>query len=163
MNPFFESKSISFVPLSERLVKDYLILINDFENVQKYIRRRFVPREPFTEEQELNWVRNKLAESACIFSMLEKGTGDFIGNIELMNLTDSEGELGIAVTADKQNKGFGTQAVAAMVAYGFERLGLKRICLKANPENIRALHVYEKCGFCEIDRTADHVFMEITR
>ena len=161
MNPIFESKSISFVPLSERLVKEYLVLINDFENVQKYIRRRFVPREPFTEEQEINWVRDKLAENACIFSMLEKETGDFIGNIELMNLTDSEGELGIAITADKQNRGFGTQAVAAMVAYGFEQLGLKSICLKANPENTRALHVYEKCGFCEIDRTDDHVLMEV--
>ena len=163
MNPIFESKIISFVPLSERLVKDYLILINDFENVQKHIRRHSVPREPFTEEQELNWVRNKLAESACIFSMLEKGTGDFIGNIEFKALTDSDGELGISVTADKQNKGFGTQAVSAMVAYGFDRLGLKRIFLKANPENGRALRVYEKCGFRETDRTDDHVLMEMSQ
>ena len=163
MNPIFESKSISFVPLSERLVKDYLILINDFENVQKHIRRHSVPREPFTEEQEIEWVRDKLAENACAFSMIEKKTGDFIGNIELMDRDESEKELGIAITAKKQNMGFGTEAVSALLTYGFGVLGLKRIFLKANPENTRALHVYEKCGFREIDRTEDHVLMETSR
>ena len=161
MNPIFESKNISFVPLSERLVKDYLILINDFENVQKYIRRNSVPREPVTEEQELNWVREKSEENACIFSMLEKKTGDFIGNIELMDRNESEKELGIAVTAKKQNMGFGTEAVSALLSYGFGVLGLKRIFLKANPENSKAIHVYETCGFREYDRTDDHVLMEV--
>ena len=161
MNPIFESKSISFVPLSERLVKDYLILINDFENVQKHIRRHSVPHEPYTEAQEIEWVREKLAENTCTFSMIEKKTGDFIGNIELMDQNESEKELGIAVTAKKQNMGFGTEAVSALLTYGFGVLGLKRIFLKANPENTRALHVYEKCGFREYDRTEDHVLMEV--
>ena len=163
MKLIFESENIGFVALSEHLVKDYLAMINDEENVQKYIRRVHVPREPYTEEQEIEWVREKTAENACTFSMIEKKTGDFIGNIELMDRNESEKELGIAVTAKKQNMGFGTEAVSALLTYGFGVLGLKRIFLKANPENSRAIHVYERCGFRIYDRTEDHVFMEITR
>ncbi len=50
-----------------------------------------------------------------------------------------------------------------MTACGLEQLELKRICLKANSENTGTLRVYEKCGFREIDRTADHVFMETSQ
>ena len=163
MNPIFESERICFVTLSEELIGDYLAMINDEENVQKYIHRVYVPHEPFTEAQEIEWVREKLAENACAFSMIEKKTGEFIGNIELMDRDESEKELGIAITAKKQNMGYGTEAVSALLTYGFGVLGLKRIFLKANPENTRALHVYEKCGFREYDRTEDHVLMETSR
>lgn len=162
MKMVFESENIYFVEVSEQLVKDYLVMLNDHEHVQKHIRRKYVPREPLTEEQEIKWVHEKLTEKASIFSMIEKKTGSFIGNIEFMNMNDFEGELGIAITAEKQNKGYGTEAVFAMIEYGIRRLGLKRIILKANPENARAIHVYEKCGFREYHRTDDHVFMETT-
>ena len=62
-----------------------------------------------------------------------------------------------------QEKGYGTEAIPAMVRYGMETLGLRRIFLKVYPDNVRAIHVYEKCGFREYDRTADDVFMEITQ
>ena len=95
--------------------------------------------------------------------MLERDTGDFIGNIELMDIADGAGELGIAVTAAMQDKGYGTEAVRAMVRYGMDTLGLRRVFLKVFPDNARAIRVYEKCGFREYDRTADDVFMEIIK
>lgn len=159
----FESERINFVKLSERLVPEYLAMINDVEHVQKQIRRTYVPRDPFTEEQEIEWVRKNLEEKALAFSMIEKVSGDFIGNIDLRNRQGAEAELGIAITAKKQNMGYGTEAVAAVIGYGMDRAGLKRITLRANPDNKRAIHVYEKCGFREYDRTEEHVLMELTR
>ena len=94
--------------------------------------------------------------------MLERDGGRFIGNIELMDVTDVQGELGIAVTGARQDLGYGTEAVRAMIRYGTERLGLRRIFLRTDADNARAIHVYRKCGFREYDRTADRVFMEIT-
>ena len=114
-------------------------------------------------EQERVWVRRKLAETAAVFSMIERKSGRFIGNIEFMDLTDTQGELGIAITAQMQDKGFGTEAVAAMTDHGFSRLGLKRIWLRTRPFNLRAVHVYKKCGFAEYDRDEDHIYMEILR
>ncbi|MBQ9827958.1 MAG: GNAT family N-acetyltransferase, partial [Lachnospiraceae bacterium] len=69
----------------------------------------------------------------------------------------------IAITAGMQDRGFGTEAVRAMIEYGFGQMKLKRIFLKVYPHNLRAIHVYRKCGFIEYDRTDEDIFMEITR
>lgn len=158
MQPIFESDNISFVRVSEKLLPDYLAMVNDIEHVARFVGDR---RETIPAEKELFWVRKKLAEEAVLFSMLEKDSGAFIGNIELMDIADGTGELGIAITASMQNKGYGTEAIPAMVRYGKDALGLRRIFLKVYPHNARAVHVYEKCGFREYDRTEKDVFMEI--
>ena len=162
MQPVFESENIFFVRVSESLVPDYLAMVNDVEHVARLIglSRRSAP---ITAEQERRWVQKKLAEDATVFSMLEKTTGTFIGNIELLHIENGSAELGIAITAAMQEKGYGTEAIPAMVQYGMETLGLLRIFLKVYPDNARAIHVYEKCGFREYDRTADDVFMEIIK
>ena len=160
MTTVFTSKNILFVRVSEALVPDYLAMVNDWERVGRLIGSR---RDPISEEKERRWVQKKLVEGAPVFSMLERDTGAFIGNIELMDIADGAGELGIAITAAMQDRGYGTEAVSAMVRYGMDTLGLHRIFLKAFPDNARAIHVYEKCGFREYDRTEDDVFMEITK
>ena len=160
MQPIFESENISFVRVSEKLLPDYLAMVNDWERVGKLIGSR---RDLISEEKERRWVQKKLAENAALFSMLEKDTGAFIGNIELMDIADRAGELGIAVTAAMQDKGYGTEAVSAMVRYGMDTLDLHRVFLKVFPDNARAIRVYEKCGFREYDRTEDDVFMGVTK
>ena len=160
MTTVFTSENIRFVRVSEELVSDYLAMVNDWERVGKLIGSR---RDPISEEKERRWVQKKLAENAALFSMLEKDTGAFIGNIELMDIADGAGELGIAVTAAMQDRGYGTEAVRAMVDYGMDTLGLRRVFLKVFPDNARAIRVYEKCGFREYDRTEDDVFMEVTK
>lgn len=160
MKQIFESAGIRFVEVSELLVKDYLIMVNDVERVQRFLGGT---HEPFSEEKEISWVHRKLEEKALVFSMLEKTSNDFIGNIELMDPSEAEAELGIAITAEKQDMGYGTEAVAAVIDYGMNRLGLQKIRLRAHPGNSRAIHVYEKCGFRETKRTDEHVFMEFCR
>ena len=158
----FESEHILFVRPTERLVPDYLAMVNDIENVRRFIAMKR-STQPIPEEKERQWVRQKLEENAPVFSMLEKDTGAFIGNIELMDIAEGTGELGIAITAGMQDRGYGSKAIHAMVNYGMDRLGLRRVFLKVYPDNARAIRVYEKCGFCEYDRTEDDVFMEIKR
>ena len=158
MKQVFESDRIRYVEVTEELVQDYLKMVNDLEHVGRFIGRR---TEPVSEEKERKWVRQKLAEKAVLFSMIEKSSGSFIGNIELMDPTETEAELGIAITAAKQDLGYGTEAIRAVTGYAFDELGLKRIFLKVYPDNGRAIRVYEKCGFREYDRTEEDVFMEI--
>ena len=160
MKQIFESDRIRFVEVSELLVKDYLAMVNDMEHVERFLGGA---HEPYTAEQEVRWVRGKLEEKAPVYSMIEKESGQFIGNIELMDVCGAEGELGIAITAEKQDMGYGTEAVSALTAYAMEQLDLKRIFLRTNPENARAIRVYEKCSFREYRRTDDHVFMELLR
>ncbi|MBQ1877361.1 MAG: GNAT family N-acetyltransferase [Erysipelotrichaceae bacterium] len=158
MKQIFESDNIRFVEVSYDLLKDYLGMINDLENVGRFIGRR---TEPFTVEQETEWIRENLEARNPVFSLIEKKSGEFIGNIELMDVKGDMGELGIGLTAGKQDQGYGTEAIKALLRYARDVMGIRRVFLKAYPENLRAIHVYEKCGFREYDRTDEDVFMEI--
>ena len=160
MKQIFESENISFVEVSEGLINDYLSMINDYENVNRFIGGM---NRIYTLEQEIQWVQGKLEEKSPVFSMIEKKKGRFIGNIEFMDLTGSQGEIGIAITAEMQNMGYGTEAVLALVNYGLNQLKLERIFLRTKPNNARAKHVYEKCGFREYARDDNHVYMELLR
>ena len=159
MKQIFESERIRFVEVSKELVRDYLVMVNDYERVNRWLGGR---RDAYTEAQELEWVEEKLAEKAVVFSMIEKSSGSFIGNIELMDVSDSVGELGIAVTGQMQNQGYGTEAVSALIRYALGTLGLNRVFLRTYPGNARAIHVYEKCGFRPYDRTESDLFMSFT-
>ena len=157
MTEIFSSERIRFTEVSELLIPDYLRMVNDYENVNIYLGSA---QDSYTEEDEVRWVREKLETDAPVFSMTEKETGDFIGNIELMDVHDTVAELGTAITAHQQNLGCGTEAIEAIVRHGCEQLGLTRIFLKVYPQNVRAIHVYSKCGFRAYDRTEHDIFME---
>lgn len=156
----FESENILYVRPSYDLVPEYLEMVNDLENVGRFIGER---REPYTEEEEWDYIKDKMDKDATMFSMLEKDTRKFIGNIEFFNRKETEAEWGIVITASMHNKGYGKEALRRSVDYGFSELGLKRIYLGVYADNLRAIHVYEKCGFKEYDRNSVDVFMEIMR
>lgn len=162
MEQVFTSDRISFVKVSEELIPDYLTMVNDKENVGRFISA-LSNETVYSAENEIAWVCRKLEEGAPVFSMIEKATGKFIGNIELMDRSDREGELGIAITAKMQDRGFGSEAIPAFLTYVCGLYDLQRVTLKARPFNVRALHVYEKCGFRIYDRTETDVFMEYLR
>ena len=92
MKQIFESDHISYAAVSEDLLTDYLIMVNDNEHVGRFIGGR---HEPYSEEKERKWVREKLEENAQVFSMIEKNSGQFIGNVELMDVHGTAAELGI--------------------------------------------------------------------
>lgn len=139
----FESENLYYVKISEKLVNDYLTMVNDYE-VQKFISHEV--RE-YTYEQEINWVNDKLNENACIFSMIEKSTLEFVGNVEIMDIRNDIGEIGIAITPLKQNKHYGTEAMRNIVNYALNVLKLKNVDLNVYKTNLRAIHCYEKVGF----------------
>lgn len=160
MNVIFESENIVYVRPSFDLVPDYLEMVNDIDNVARFIGER---SEPLTEQQEIDYIKDKMDNNATMFSMLEKGTNKFIGNIEFFNRVFEEAEWGIVITTSMQNKGYGTEALKRSVEYGFNELGLNRIYLGVYVNNPRAIHVYENCGFKEYGRDDVDVFMEITK
>ncbi|MBE7069469.1 MAG: GNAT family N-acetyltransferase [Ruminococcaceae bacterium] len=160
METVFESERIRFVKATLDLVPDYLEMVNDIERVAKYISDR---REPYTLEEETDYIKDKIDNNAMIFSMIEKSTGKFIGNTEFFNFNYKEAEWGIVITASMQNKGYGKEALLRMIEYGFNEAGLDRIYLEVYRDNARACHVYEACGFTEYKRTEKDIFMDIQK
>ena len=160
MEQVFQSDNIIFVNVTEELLNDYLDMVNDIENVARYIGKRTTP---YTVEEERAFIRSKIDEKAAMYSMIERNSGDFIGNIEFMKIKDETAKLGIAITASKQNIGYGVESIHRMLEYGFHTLGLNRVFLKVYPDNKRAIHVYEKCGFLKYNCTEEDICMEILK
>lgn len=160
MDAVFESENIIYVRPSFDLVPEYLEMVNDIENVARFIGDR---REPLSEKDEIDYIKDKMDNDATMFSMLEKDTREFIGNIEFFNRTFDAAEWGIVITTKMQNKGYGKEALMRSVEYGFNELGLNRIFLSVYADNPRAVHVYEKCGFKEFKRDDVDIFMEMVK
>ena len=86
MKQVFESDRIRFVEVSELLVPDYLVMVNDVEHVDRFIGGW---HEPFTEEQEIRWVREKLREKANV---------EFVLNATVTGLLGGDSLTGIEIT-----------------------------------------------------------------
>ena len=157
----FESERIYFVKLTEKLVNDYLEMVNDVE-VQKYISHK---RKIYTLEAEIKWVKEKIRENATIFSMIEKETNEFIGNIEIMEINKNVGEIGIAIIPKKQDKHFGQEAIKRLIKYSFEELNLDGLELNVYNFNLRGIKCYEKVGFVEdgLGKTEEDIHMSIKK
>ncbi|MGH2521035.1 MAG: GNAT family N-acetyltransferase [Anaerolineales bacterium] len=58
------------------------------------------------------------------------------------------GEVGIVIgAADYWNRGYGTDSMQTLVAWGFYTLNLNRVHLRVYADNARAIRCYEKVGF----------------
>lgn len=139
----FDSERINFIKLTEKLVQDYLDMVNDIE-VQKFISHN---RKTYELDGEVEWIKSKLEENAIIFSMLEKETNEFIGNIEIMEIKNNVGEMGIAITPKKQDKHYGQEAIKRFIEYAFNDLSLDGLELNVYNFNPRGIRCYEKVGF----------------
>lgn len=82
MKTIIESNRILFNEVSLELIDDYLQMVNDHEKVNKYF---CFNREYFTKDDEIAWVETAMKEKKLVFSMVDKQTKSFIGNIELMH------------------------------------------------------------------------------
>jgi RimJ/RimL family protein N-acetyltransferase len=68
-------------------------------------------------------------------------------------------ELGIALGAGERGHGYGTDAVRALVDFGFERRNLHRIFLQVLASNIPAVAAYRAAGFVEEGRMREHLWL----
>jgi RimJ/RimL family protein N-acetyltransferase len=85
-----------------------------------------------------------------MFGIVPLGEQTRIGNVSLRDVDQLNGsaELAIVVSVPgRLGKGFGTDAVNAILDYGFGELRLERIQLRVFDYNARAVRSYEKSGF----------------
>ena len=74
----------------------------------------------------------------------------YIGTIELYDIKRTEATLGIIIGERSHwSKGFGPEAVRALLKYAFEELCLERVTLSTFEDNPRAQSAFKKVGFAE--------------
>ena len=75
----------------------------------------------------------------------ENGLGIII--LSDMDLENGAAEIYIKLAGIFRGKGYGQDAVNALVAYAFDRLGLSRIYSDILEYNTMSRRLFEKCGF----------------
>jgi RimJ/RimL family protein N-acetyltransferase len=73
-----------------------------------------------------------------------------VGAIELFDLDTTNGSAGLGIVIgdpEDTNQGYGSDALRALVAFGFDELRLERIWLDVYDFNERARRVYQRVGF----------------
>jgi RimJ/RimL family protein N-acetyltransferase len=115
--------------------------------------RFLTTRGPISVAFEERWFDRMTADqggSAWFFIICRLDDGRPIGTIGLFEVDLTNGSAGIGITIVEprdQGLGLGTDAVEALLDFGFGRLRLERMWLDAYDFNARAIRSYEKAGF----------------
>ena len=85
-----------------------------------------------------------------LWVVIEKSGGELIGDCGFLRMPEPdehEIELGYRLMKSWWGRGYATEAAAACVEYGFDRLSLDCIVAVTNPENRASQRVLQKIGF----------------
>lgn len=144
----FGSARLIARPFGPRDLVPFVVMRNDPEV------SRYQSWDGFTEEegrQFLEYLAGRKPGDAgwFQFALEERETGRFIGDCGL-NIEVEKGRrarIGYTVAPRYWNRGFATEAVAALVTYAFESFPLHRIAASVDPRNLASCRVLENCGF----------------
>jgi ribosomal-protein-alanine N-acetyltransferase len=123
---------------------------DDWRAVHAYLSdpgvRFFVPEWPETEEEVQAFVHRNVEEPRQ-HALILHGDERLVGHVGFWQWFGPQTyEIGWAIARDHQGRGYATEAARAVLAYGFERLGLHRVIATCNPNNAPSVRVMEKLG-----------------
>lgn len=98
-------------------------------------------------------------EDGVQFAIWTKDPLRLIGGIGLGERDPEKSDAGLSAMIGEQdqwNKGYATEAARAVVDYGFNELGLRRLWLNHHGFNASARRIADQLGFVEVDRQDDH-------
>ena len=146
--PVLETERLVLRPLKGKDLDDLFEYTQD-EETARYVtwnaNQAIEQAEQFLNYVLSNYEQGKEAPWAIVW----KETGKMIGTIDFIHLLlddNKQAELGYALSRQLWGKGIVTEAVARVMAYGFEELKLERIQARCMEGNIGSARVMEKVG-----------------
>lgn len=87
---------------------------------------------------------------------------EYLGTISLknMNLVSRNAEYAISLRRMAQGHGIAASATKKLLYIAFNELNLERVYLNVLSDNIRAIHLYEKCGFVYEGEFRKHLLLK---
>jgi len=107
-----------------------------------------VPR-PYTEADARFYIEqcNAAADDRRPFAIADASTAELVGAIDMRISHLKTGHVGYWVAPQARGRGVASDALAALSRWAFESLGLGRMELLTDPENVASQRVAEKAGF----------------
>jgi putative acetyltransferase len=129
---------------------------NDAEDIYGYSQNRNVginagwePHKSIEDTREI--MKQVFLDQECVFGIVLKETGKLFGSIGLIpdpkRQNDKTRMIGYAIGENYWGKGYMTEALLALLRFGFEELNLDLISASCYPSNERSKNVLKKCGF----------------
>ncbi|HWQ59000.1 MAG TPA: GNAT family N-acetyltransferase [Clostridia bacterium] len=124
----------------------------------------FMPFGPNSEEETRDFIERAIArslEEPCRhyeFAVTLRDTGALIGGCSIRLTSGSQAEVGWILHRGHWRKGYGTELGRALLAFGFDELGLHRVAARCDAENAASYGVMEKLGM-----RREGVFLEAHR
>lgn len=148
----------AFLPIvTERLVLRDLTM-DDAPAVHRYGSDpevvRYMPWGPNTWADTQDFLERKLDDQRADprrgfdLAVTLASSGELIGacGITIISTERLQAAMGYAYRRDIWGRGYATEAARALVAFGFEQLGMHRICAYCDVDNIASARVLEKTG-----------------
>ena len=117
-------------------------------------------RYPLSLVEEEQWLEKLATRDDYVFA-IEAEDGTHIGNIGLHDIQAENrcAVLGIIIgEKDHWDRGYGTDAIRAVLQWAFDYVNLHRVMLRVHEHNPRAIRCYEKCGFQHEGRLRESCF-----
>ena len=96
---------------------------------------------------------------AITWAISLKGTNEFIGTCSVMIESNSCAEIGYDLSKAHWGEGLMSEALNAIINYGFNELGLQKIKADTLSDNIRSINLLKRIGFQLDDvREKSHFF-----
>ena len=88
-------------------------------------------------------------QESMTLGIAQKATGELIGKCMLFNYESASkrAEIGFGIGRPYWGHGFVSEAGRALLAYGFDALGLRRIEAEIDPQNLSSGKILERLGF----------------
>ena len=105
--------------------------------------------ESATEELELYCIRRFKENRGIRWGIVRKGSEELIGKCGYYdwNKTSRRAEVGYDLEPAHWGEGIMTEALCAVLRYGFEEMGLNRIQAIIDSENVKSIKLVERLGF----------------
>ncbi len=126
------------------------------EMSQEDCARRWLPSEVYLDERHAATAVERMmgqfdleaspTTNAFVFGAEERRTGRLLGHVCLCPLFDAV-EVGFGIATPDQRKGYATEGVARVCAWGLERFSLPTILGVTDEENVASQRVLLRCGF----------------
>lgn len=109
----------------------------------------------FLEEKRASWARGEEAH----FAVVAAPDGELLGSLGVHRQPDDRARVGYFLAAAARGRGVATRAVRLAARWAFENLGVARLELVTDPDNLASQRVAERAGFTREGRL--RFFLEI--
>ena len=142
------------------LEREDLIRIANWRNLPEATEQFFSPW-PITYSEQGRWYEQYLAGTDRMFIIEPLANLKAVGMLALVNIDrqHQRAELGrVMIDPDYCGQGYARDAVKTLIRFAFGELNLQRLYIETLSENVKAIHLYDMCGFRLEGKLRQHVW-----